>query len=145
MRAHGGDDRLQIVAILAGDADGIALDLRRDLQFGVADEGGDLFGDGLFEALFYFDDLAGVAERGQVGRDGLDAFEADAALGQLADDHFVEGGNFKAVRGGKLDFIFFEDDFGVGAFKIEPVGQFLFGLVDGVVNLHWIDQRNDVE
>ena len=46
MGAHGGDDGLQFVAALAVHAHFVALNLRRHLEFAVADEAGDLLGDG---------------------------------------------------------------------------------------------------
>ena len=89
--------------------------------------------------------MAGVAERGDVRGKGLDIFEADVALGQFADDDFVKGGDFVMVRGRELDFVLFEEDFGIAALEIKAVGQFLFGLVDGVLNFHGTDFRYDVE
>ncbi len=136
MAANGSDDFLQIVAVLAGDADGFALDLRGDFEFGVANERGDLFGDGLLDALLYFDNLARVAKRGNFGGNRLDAFEADLAFGEFVDDDFVEGVDLELVVGGELDFAFFKDDLGIAAFEIEAAGQLFFRLVDGVLDLH---------
>src|SRR5579884_3539795 len=61
--ANGGNHRLQIVPALAGDADLVVLDLRGDLELGVANEGGDLLGDLRLDALLELDDLTCVAER----------------------------------------------------------------------------------
>src|ERR1051326_5521123 len=88
LRAHGGDDRLEVVPVLARNADFFTLNLGGDLEFGVADKGGDLFGDNGFDALFYFDHLARVAERGKIRLAFIDVLEADAAFGQFADDDF---------------------------------------------------------
>src|SRR6266487_3614825 len=60
--ADGGDDRLQVIPVFARHADFISLDLRGEFQFEIADEGGDLFGQGRFDALFDLNHLAGVAE-----------------------------------------------------------------------------------
>src|SRR5213594_1249574 len=57
MGAHRGNDGLKIVLALAGHADLVSLDLRRDLEFEIADEAGDLFGHGGLDALFDRDDL----------------------------------------------------------------------------------------
>src|SRR3974390_1700664 len=80
------DNSLQLVAAFGGDADFASLDLGGYLEFAVTNEAGDLFGDGLFESLLYLDDLAGVAERGNVGLGFLDVFQADAGFWQLAHD-----------------------------------------------------------
>ena len=145
MGAHGGDDGLQFVAALAVHAHFVALDLRRHLELAVADEAGDLFGNVARNSIFYFDALPRVAERRDVRLALLHAFHADAALGELADDNLVQRGNLELIVGGKLDFRFFQNDFPFGAFEIEAVGEFLFGLVDGVLDFHRVDLRNNVE
>jgi hypothetical protein len=66
LRAHGGDDGLQFVAALAVHAHGVALNLCRHLELAVADEAGDLLGDGGFDALLDLDELPRVAERRDV-------------------------------------------------------------------------------
>jgi len=61
--AHRRDDGLKFVPAFAVDAHFVALNLRRHLELAVADEAGDLLGDGRFNALLDFDDLSRVAER----------------------------------------------------------------------------------
>src|SRR5207248_10348459 len=75
----------------------------------------------------------------------VDALEADAAPGELADDDFDECLYLELVLGRQFDFVFFENDFGVAALEIEPVRQLLFCLVDRVLDLHQVHLRNDVE
>src|SRR5262245_31045899 len=104
--ADGADHRLQFISALAVDADGVALNLRGYLELAVADEAGDLFGDGLVEALFDFNDLAGMAERRNVGLGLLHTFEADTAFGQLAQDDFGQSANLELIFSGELDFVF---------------------------------------
>ena len=41
--------------------------------------------------------------------------------------------------------VFLQNDFPFAALEIEAVGQFLFGLVDGVLDFHRVDLRNNVE
>src|ERR1700690_1088306 len=82
MGAHGGDDGLQFVAALAVHAHFVALDLCRHLELAVADEAGDLLGDGALDALLDLDALARVTERRDVRVALLDAFHADATLGE---------------------------------------------------------------
>src|SRR5579859_6045423 len=53
--ANGSDDGLQFVATFAVDADFISLNLRRDLEFAVANETGDLLGHIGGNALLHFD------------------------------------------------------------------------------------------
>ncbi len=145
MGAHGGDDGLQFVAALAVHAHFVALDLRRHLELAVADEAGDLLGHRALDAVFYFDALARVAERRDVRRTLLDAFHADAALGELADDNLIQRADLELVVGGQFDFRFFQNDFPFASLEIEAVGEFLFGLVDGVLDFHGVDLRNNVE
>ena len=143
--AHGGDDGLQFIPALAVDAHFVTLDLCGDLEFAVANEPGDLFGDGGFDALLDFDALPGVAERRNVRFALLHTFQADAAFGEPADDDFVERGDFEPVLGGEFDLGFLQHDFPLAAFKVEAVGQFLSGLVDGVLDFHRVDLGNNVE
>src|SRR3989442_15901195 len=84
--ANGRNDCLQFVPALARDANFFALNLRRGLEFAVADEAGDLLRDGRFDALFDFDDLPRMAERRKVRLAFVHTLEADAAFRQLADD-----------------------------------------------------------
>ncbi len=145
LRADGGDDGLQLIPALAGHADGVALDLCGHLEFAVADEASDLPGDGCFNALFDFDDLSRVAERGNVRPGCFHALEADVALGEPAHDDFRERVDFELVPGGELDFVFFENNFPCAALEVEAVGQFLVGLIDGVFDFHRVDLGNNVE
>src|ERR1035437_6243060 len=97
MGAHGGDDGLQIIPALAVHAHFVALNLRRHLELAVADEAGDLLGNGALDALLDLDALPRVAERRDLRVALLHAFQADAALGEPADDDFVERGDFELV------------------------------------------------
>ena len=67
-----------------------------------------------------------MAERRDVGVALLHAFQADAALGEFADDDLVERGDFELVFGGQFDFRFFQNNFPFAVLEIETVGQFLF-------------------
>ena len=67
------------------------------------------------------------------------------ALGELAHDHFHERADAEFVLRRQFDFIFLQLDFGVAALEIKAVGEFLFGLVDGVLDFHRVDLRNNVE
>ena len=145
MGAHGGDDGLQFVAALAVHAHGVALNLRRRLELAVADEAGDLLGHRRLDALLDLDALPRVAERRDVRLGLLDALHADAALGELADDDLVERGDFELVGGGEFDLGFLQHNFPLAVLEIETVGQFLSGLVDGVLDFHRVDLRNNVE
>ena len=145
MFTHGGDDGLQIIATLAGHAHFVALDLRGDFELFIADEGGDLLGYARFNAVFQFDDLARMAKRRDVRVALLDAFHGDAALGELAHDDFVERADFEIVVGGQFDLRLFQADLPFAALKIKAVGEFLFGLIDGIFQFHRVELRDDVE
>jgi hypothetical protein len=143
--AASGNDRLKIVARFPSDADLVAEDLGGDFGFGIADEAGDLFGHGGFDALFDFDGLASVAEWRNVWFAFVDVFEGDVAFGEFAVNDFLEGADFEFVFGGEFDFVFLQNDFGFGAFEIEAVEEFFLRLVDGVFDFHRIDFGNNVE
>ena len=145
MGAHGGDNGLQFVAALAVHAHFVALNLRRHLELAVADEAGDLLGHRALDALLDLDALPRMAERRDVRLALLHALHADAALGELADDNLIQRGDFELVVGGQFDFRLFQNDFPFAGFEIEAVGQFFFGLVDGVLDFHRVDLRNNVE
>ena len=53
--------------------------------------------------------------------------------------------DLELVLGGELDFGFLQHDLGLAALEVEAVGEFLFGLVDGVLDFHRVDLRNNVE
>src|ERR1039457_1813783 len=132
MGAHGGDDGLQFVAALAVHAHLVALNLRRHLELAVADEAGNLLGHRALDALLDLDALPRVAQRRDVRLGLLNALHADAALGEPADDDFIQRADFEIVVGGELDLGFLQHDLPLAGFEIKEVGQFLFGLVDGV-------------
>ena len=69
----------------------------------------------------------------------------DVTFGEPAHDDFRESVDFELVRGGELDFVFFENDFRLGPLEVEAVGQFLVGLIDGVFDFHRVDLGNNVE
>src|SRR5262249_30840881 len=86
--AQSGDDGVRVVSAFAGDAYFFTLDLGSHFEFAVADESGDLFGYRLFEALFDFDHLPGVSERGNIRLGTLDVFGTDIAFDQFPHDDF---------------------------------------------------------
>lgn len=59
----------------------------------------------------------------------------------------MEGLQSGGVLGGEMDFRFAGDPFsgGLGAFEIEACGEFLPGLVEGVVDLLLVHFGDDVE
>ena len=113
MAADGGNHRLEVVAALAGDADGVALNLGGDLELGVADEGGDLLGDGASRPSLILMTWRAWPSGEMSGLAFLHAFEADLALGEPAHDHFHERADAEFVLRRQLDFVFIELDFGV--------------------------------
>jgi len=143
--ADGGDHGLEIVPVLARHADGFALNLRGDLEFGLANESGDLFGGDLLDALLDFDHLPRVSQGRNVRVLGLNVLKADLTLGQLGEHHLMERANAELVFGGEIDLVFVERDFRRGSFEVKPVGQLFFGLVDGVLQFHGTDLRNNVK
>src|SRR6266487_3150817 len=95
MGPHRADDCLQLVSTLGCYSYFAALNLSGDLECSFPDETGDLFGHGLLETLFDFDELPGLTERGDVRVSSLHIFQADIALGQLVHHDFAQGLNFE--------------------------------------------------
>jgi predicted dehydrogenase len=143
--ADGGDYGLEIVAALAGHAQFFGLDLDGDLELEVADEAADLLGDGRVEALLDADQLAGVPQRGDLGVLAFDVLQADGALGDPPDDDLLDRLQFERVLGAEFDLVLLEHDLRRAALEVEPAGQFLLRLVDGVLDLHRVDPGHDVE
>ena len=98
-----------------------------------------------FEALRDFQFLARVSERGNGRLDLFDVAKIDTALGKFADDDLAKTAQTRGVFRGQSDFIFLGQDFDHDAFEIEARGQFFARLIDGVVDLLFVDFRNDVE
>ena len=136
MCAHGGKDGLEFVAAFAVHPHLVALNLGGYLEFAVANERGDLLGHRALDSILKLDGLPGVAERGDFRIALFDAFQADAALGELANDHFVERSDLVIVLGGELDFGFFQDNFRLAALEIKAVGELFFGLINSILNFH---------
>lgn len=135
---------LEVVFGFAADAEGVALDLRVDLDLAVFDlfvEGFGLFGgDALFEGEFLFDDFSGFFGVGELHHLGVDLFF----------DHFAEDDVFDLVEaefgvGGHGDLFAVELDFGGGAFEVVAVHEFFVGDVEGVFDDVEVDFGDDVE
>ena len=136
---------MQFIATLARHANLLVLNLRRDLELAVANDAGDFLGHCGFNPLLDFDRLARVAEWRDVGVRALDVLHAHTALGEFADDHFLQGLDFESIGCGKLDLAFLQRDFRVASLEVEALREFLFRLVDGVLDFHRVHFRNNVE
>ena len=145
MGADSGDHFLQIIAVLAGHANFLALNLGGDLELLIANELRHLLGDCGLDTLLDLDDLAGVAEGGDVRLFLLHGFQTDVPLGELAHHDLSEGLHLKGVVGGKFDLVFIQDDLGLAALEIEAVDQLLVGNVDGILDFHRVHLRDDIE
>jgi len=140
-----GDGGLQIVTAFSSDADLLVLDLRGDLEFGLANEGGDLLGHGCFDALLDFDGVARMAEGRNFRLALVDVLHADLPLGQFVDDDFMQGAHLEFIVRRQLDFVLIENDLRFASFEIKSRCQFLFGLVDRVLDFHRAHFRNNVK
>src|SRR6516164_9622362 len=124
------DDGLQIVTLLAGDADLVALDLRLDVLGPlIADELGDLLGvlaaDALLEGA---GDLVGLA--GGLRLTGVERLQADVAADQLLLEDVDGGLDALLGRAGQLDrLLAFPGDLGLGGPHVKQHRQFLCRLV----------------
>lgn len=142
---HRTDDRLQVIATLARDPDLRILDLRRHLEFVVPDESRDLFRNICRDTLLDLDGLPRVAQRRNIRIALLHIFHADVALGEFAQDNFAQRRDLELIRGTELDFIFLQGDLGFAVLEIKPVGEFLFGDVHCVLDLHRVHFADDIK
>lgn len=96
--------------------------------------------------MFENEELAGVAERGNVGILLLDIAQIDVALGQLGHGDFAQTFESRGVLGGKTQVaVLFDFQFGFGALEVETVGQFAPGLVHGIEDFLTVEFGDDVE
>src|SRR5690606_15079911 len=136
--------RLQVVALLAGDAQLVAVDLRIHLQLGVLERGLDLLRQFALDALLDGDLLA------RAGQGGLDVAELQAARVDLprhqprAQDvgHLLQ---LEFAGRGLRDHGVLADEFRVHALEVETGGQFAVGLVDRVGQFVGVHFGDDVE
>src|SRR6516164_3593754 len=144
-RPHRGNHRLKFVPAFAGHADLLVLNLGGYFEFRLADIADDLFGNIGRNTLFDLNQLPRMPQRRNVRLALLDAFEADIAFGNLADDNLHQRLQLERVVGGEFDLVFFEHDFRRGPFEIETVGQFFPGHIHGVLDFHRVDLADDIE
>src|SRR6266508_1829962 len=140
-----GDRLLQVVLVLAGDPELVALDLSLHLQAGLADRLGErlrlVFRDALEERAL---DPVGAAAGGSRLRGGQ-RLERDRAPDQLLLED-VQGGQRPLVGLGDDHHVLARPgDRGTGVLEVEALAQLLPGLVQGVVDLLAVDLGDDVE
>src|SRR5437868_8140182 len=147
LAAHHLDHCLQIVAALAGDADGVALDRSLDLELAVLDRLDDrlrfLRLDPLHEAEHLRDVLSALLE-GSV----LEPAQRDAALGHLLHQHRARG--LQALLRGAADLqpLLRRGDLlqrGLRPLEVVPLIDLLAGLLERVVHFLLVHLADDVE
>src|SRR6185503_4933382 len=143
--SESGDNRLKVIPAFAADANLFRLNLRSDFQVQAADVRSDILCDLRLDALFDSNDLSGMAQGRNVRVFLLDAFETDVSLRELAEDNFSERLDLELVVGGQLDFVLIENNFGLGALEIEPIGEFFLRDVHAVLDFHRVHLGDDVE
>src|SRR5690348_13513708 len=138
------DRRLQVIPLLARDADFLSLDTGLHLELRVLDDAGDLLSRLRIDALLQDDLLAGGGECG-LGVFEVEAGEVDAALAeaQLQDlEHLLQLKVHLRVQGHGR---FLELEARPGILEIETLGQLSVGLVDGVGHFVGVELGNYVE
>jgi len=143
--AHKSDDGLQIVFLFSGDANLSILQLALHFEVLRLDRLDDFLGFGAFETLVNFQFLSRLPERRNRGFDLFDVTKIDCTLGKLADDNFAQAPQPSAIFSSQRDFVFFVQNLGDHAFKVETRGEFFSRLVEGVINLLFIHFGDDVE
>ena len=136
--------RLQIVALLAVDAQLVAVDLRIDLQFGILERGLDFLRQLAFDALFdrYFLPAAGeiafdVAE--------LQAARIDAACDQTRAQDVGHLFELKFARCGLIDEFVVKRELRFHALEVEAGSQLAIGLIDSIGEFVKVDFGDDIE
>ena len=136
---------LQVVAALAGDPKGFALDLGLDgLGAFIAKKFGDflsIFGrDALFEGTTNFVDLAR-----KHGLAGIKVLQRNGSLNEFVSENFQ--GRFCSLFGIRLnqELISRLLDLRPSVLEIEPGPNFSVGLIEGIIYLHMINFRDDIE
>src|SRR5215475_3926667 len=143
---HQRDNRLQVILLLGGDAQLIALYLGPDaLRRLVPDELGDLpgvvGGDSLLEA-----DPEPVLLTGGLRVAGVEGLERDSSLDQLVLEHVEHGLRPLLAVGADVDgAVPGPCDGRAHAAEVEPGADLPGGLVQGVVNFLAVDPADDVE
>src|SRR5438094_3047124 len=141
------DDRLQVVAVLPRDADGVALDRALHLELAVLDHLHDGFRllhlDALDEAEHLRDVLSALFD-GAV----LEAAQGDAALGHLL--HQNRPRRLQPLLGGAADLqtLLRRGDLlqrGLGALEVVALVDLLLRLLEGVIDLLLVHLADDVE
>jgi len=144
--AQQGDDLLQRVAILAGDAHDVGVDAGLHLELGILNELDDFFRLLNGDALLHFDLLADGAAGGRLDFAVLEGLERDVALGQLALKNVGDGLELVVVGAGESELGFaVELDVGVRPLEVVALGDLLERLLNGVLNLGDLDVADDIE
>ena len=141
-----GDDRLEAVALLAGDPQLVPLRLRAHaLQVLVLDEPVDPPGVVRRDPCLDADALARRALGGLLDLGGVECLERYFAADQLLLEHLVEGAQAILGRGSQHELGLAELDRRVRPLEVEASGRLPIGLVHGVANLLHIDLGDDVK
>src|SRR5690606_10704328 len=136
--------RLQVVALLAGDAQLVAVDLGVDLQLGGLDLVADLLRHLALDALLHGDLLARAGEVAfhvaELEAAGIDLPRRQACAQDVG--HLLQ---LEVARRALGDHRVLALEGGIHALEIEASGQLAVGLVDGIGQLVGVDFRDDVE
>lgn len=143
--AEFGDDGLQVVFALAGDAHGFALDVGAGLGEFVLDDFADLLAGFLVEDFYQLDCLFdGAAGGGFVSLEVQD-FWREFAVYNLLDEHVLERLELHGIGNEELDVIIVEGNVGVQALEVVAGLDLALDLIDGVFELHHVELADDVE
>ena len=137
---------MQVVAVLAGDAHGVALDAGLHLHFAIFD-----VLDDLFRQLDLHPHLDRAIALDLVAADFLDlvadfqALDIHAALGQLAVEDFLHLIHLELVVGVNSEHHLSLLDARIGTLEVEARADFLVGLFDRILDFSLFYFGNDVE
>jgi enoyl-CoA hydratase/carnithine racemase len=143
--AQSGDDALEVVAALAGHADGVTLDLRLDLRELVPDQLGDLLGDLLRQASSEADPLADLVAARFLHLAPVEDLERQASPDRLRLDEVLDRGRPILVVGDQDELILGLGQVHRHALEVEPRTDLSTDLIERVPKLLLVEVAHDVE
>src|SRR5437867_5474224 len=139
------DHGLQIVPLLAGDADLIPLDRHLHLPLGVLHELHDLAALVGRDALLQVHALLRAARRAGLDGPRLHRLQRNLAAGQLLAQDLTESAHLVVVRGQQVERVLLAPELRLGVLEVEALPDLAQGLVDCVVDLLQVDAADHVE
>ena len=135
---HHRDHKLKIVTLGAGDAHRVALDAGLNFELAVLDHLLDLLAEFLVYADLDRDHLLHLVTADFFGLCALQRTYVHIALGHFGDQHVIDLRDLEVIVGKNDQRLVGELNARVRPLEVETIGNFLVGLVDGVLESTWL-------